>query len=175
MRRKFFIVLTFIIVFFVALVIPLFFTYDFPIVFEDEQLEMVNINSSEQFTFNPLENIDFASGNNIAYLLFERTDINELPKAMSRNKLFECSDNEILQNLKRDFIFRKSGGDMATCESEILIYKEEKLVLRSAIVLTDSLVGLQNSKFGWADAQKRESLKNSFIRFKPTYKLFVKL
>lgn len=175
MRRKNFIVLALIVIFLFALIIPLLLPYDFPIVFEDEQFEMVNINSSEQFTFNPLENIDFTSGNNVAYLLFERVDLNELPKEMDRNKLLVCKDNEILQNLKRDFIFRKSDGDMSTCESEILIYKEDKLVLRSSIIVTYSVVGLQNRKFGWSDAQNKEAVISSLARFKPINKLFVKL
>ena len=64
---------------------------------------------------------------------------------------------------------------MSTCESEILIYKEDKLVLRSSIIVTYSVVGLQNRKFGWSDAQNKEAVISSLARFKPINKLFVKL
>lgn len=173
MRMKFIVVLVAIVVFFVVLC-PILFPYDFPLVSNGNQTEQLLIKDTTQAKFNPIESIDFSSGDNVAYLLFERTDIKELPRKMSKKKLFECHSNEILQNLQRDFIFINSyGGDMATCESKILIYKGTKLVFCSSFVLTDSIVGIQNSIVGWADAQNKESLKNSLLQFKSINTLIV--
>jgi hypothetical protein len=147
----------------------------FPIVLNGNQKELININDTTQVKFNPLENIDFSTGDNVAYLLLDKADIKELPLKMSKSKLLECRSNETLQNLKRDFVFEKSNGDMATCESKILIYKGSKLVFCSSFVLTDSIVGMQNNLVGWADAQNKERLKNGFIKFKPINKPIVKL
>lgn len=146
-----------------------------PIIINSSQSELVNIKDTLQSNFNPLENIDFSKGRNVAYLNIAKADLEELPKSIAKNKLLECRSNETLQNLQRNFIFTKSNGDMVTCESEVLFYKEEKLVFRSSIVLTDRVVGLQNSKLGWADAQNIENLKNFFATFKPVKKIFVKL
>lgn len=170
MKRKVIIVLAVVI----ALGV-LFYFFACPVVISNSQKELVNIKDTTLTHFNPLENIDFTNGNNVAYLHIAKSDIEELPKGIAKSKILECRSNKILQDIQRDFVFTKSNGDMATCESEILIYKEEKLVLRSSIVLTDSVIGLQNSKFGWSNAQNRESLKISFKRFKPTNKAFVKL
>jgi hypothetical protein len=152
-----------------------FFLFCFPIILNGNQKDLVHIKDTTQVLFNPLASIDFSKGNNVAYLYFDKADLEELPEKMSKKKILECRKNELLQNLQRDFIFEKSNGDMATCESKILVYKDGNLVFCSSFALTDSVVGIQNSVVGWADAKNRESLTNSFLRFKPTNKVIVKL
>ena len=161
-------------VFIVALVF-VYFLFGSPIVLNGNQRELLNIRDTTQSNFNPLESIDFSSGDNVAYLLFDKADIEELPVKMSKKKIFECRNNEILHKLSTDFVFVKSNGDMATCESKIFIYKDSKLVFCSSFVLTDSVVGIQNGVNGWADAQDKERLKTHFLEFKPINRPIVKL
>ncbi len=171
MKKEITISLTVLIVAFVGV----YFLCDFPIVLNGNQKELINISGTTQVKFNPLESIDFSTGDNVAYLLLGKADIKELPPKMIKNKLLECRSNDILQNLKMDFIFEKANGDMATCESKLLIYKGSKLVFCSSFVLTDRIVGMQNGLVGWANAQSKESLKNSFLLFKPINTPIVKL
>jgi hypothetical protein len=160
---------------FVIVLASLYFLFDFPIILNGNQKESLIESDTADNIFNPIKSIDFNTGNNRVYLYFGNADIAELPKKMIKSKLFECSNNEILQDLKRDFIFKKSGGDMSTCESKLLVYKNDKLVFCSSFVLTDNVIGLQNSLAGWADALNQENLKNNFLKFKPTRKIFIKL
>ncbi len=51
-----------------------------------------------------------------------------------------------LQDLKSNFQFLMSNGDMATVESRLLVYKDGNLVLNTGFVVTDSTVGIQSSK-----------------------------
>lgn len=171
MKRKVRIVLLFgIIVFGIVYLL-----YGFPIILNKNQNEVLTVEDTLQTIFNPIENIDLSTGNNVAYLLIGRTDAKELPQGMSKSKIFECRDNEVLQRLQENFIFIKTGGDMATCESEIFIYNNEKLVLHSSFVLTKSVVGLQNSVIGWGEALNKEKLKDILLHFDPVNRPIVKL
>ena len=171
MKKKIIIILAVVITVFVIV----YFLYDYPIVLNENQSQMLNIKDTSQVVFNPIESIDFSTGSNVAYLLFNKTDLKELPVVMSKCKLFECSNNTILQSLKKDFLFTKTSGDMATCESKMYIYKDKKLVFHSSFVFTDNVLGIQNSLVGWADAVNKENLKKILFKFKPVNKPIVKL
>lgn len=148
-----------------TLVAPFFYT-GYPIVIHENQNEVIALGRAEKENVNPLASCDFSKGINCVYLLFSKEDREQLPNGMMKRKLFECKDNQTLELLRSNFQFHKSGGDMATCESKIYVYKDGALVFHSAIVLTDSLVGLQNGSTGWAEAVKSEILKELFLTFR---------
>lgn len=175
MKKRLILILTSIVIIVLILFLPIFFSYDFPIVLNWNKKDIVNIQDTNQIYFNPLEGIDFSIGNNLVYLIFERTDIKNLPYKMKKNKLFECRDNKIIQEIQQNFIFKKSNGDMATCDSKIIFYNNNKLVFCSSFVFTDNILGIQNSKSGWADVKEKEKLKKNLIKFKPVYKAIVRL
>ncbi len=143
--------------------------------FNSNQNEIVTISDTTTVKFNPINDLDFSTGNNVAYLLFSKEDIKELPEQMSKYKILECSDNKTLQNLKSNFWFEKTNGDMATCESKIYLYKNDELVFHTSIVLTNNSVGIQSIKTGWANASDEEKLKDIFLKFKPVKRPIVNL
>ncbi|MBA9073163.1 hypothetical protein GGR22_001289 [Flavobacterium gossypii] len=127
--------------------------------------EIIYVEYNDSLTFNPLQNIDFNVGDNKAYLLISHQDIEELPDGIKKGKVLFCSDNNVLDRLAKNFYHKKSGGDMATCESEILIYHNKKLILSSKIALSKNIIGLQGESIGWADAVNRDSLVSVFKEF----------
>lgn len=152
-----------------------YFLCDYPIVLNKNQREMIKVKDTSQVIFNPIESIDLSTGSNVAYLLFNKTDLKELPSGMNKSKMLGYSNNKILQSLKNNFLFTQTGGDMATCESKIYIYKDSKLVFHSSFVLTDNILGIQNSLVGWSDAVNKVELKKILFKFKPVNKPIVKL
>jgi hypothetical protein len=116
----------------------------------------------------PLKNQDFNSNNCSAYLILSKNDLNDLPNSIRRAKVLVNKDRNILQRLKNDFKFVYSGGDMATCESFIYIFINNKLVFKSSIVLEENKVGLQN-EYGWIEAQNSRKLIEIMESFEPVY------
>lgn len=157
-----------------AIVSSLYFLFGYPIVLNSNQDDVLFVEDSTQIYFNPLDNVDFTSGDNVVYLYFDISDIKELPKEMGRYKVFECSQNDILKKLKKSFHFRKLSGDMATCESSIYVYKDNELVLHAYFVLTENLVGLQSQLTGWSEAVNKEELMDILMKFKPVRRPIVK-
>ncbi len=151
-----------------------YFILGYPLIITNLPEDLVCCNE-QQFELNPLKEVDFELSHNVAYLYFSKEDIVELPANMTKQKLFKCSENELLEELKNNFHFIRSEGDMATCESKLILYHDDKLVLCTGFVLTDSIVGIQNKETGWADALKKEKLKDIFLKFKPIHKLIIKL
>ncbi len=151
---------------FLAFVV-IYFMYGYPILLNSNQNEIVNISDTTEVKFNPINDLDFSTGNNVAYLFFSKEDIKELPEQISKYKILECEDNEVLQNLRSNFWFEKTGGDMATCESKIYLYQNGELVFYASIVLKNNSVGIQSIRTGWANASDEEKLKDIFLKFKP--------
>lgn len=153
----------------------LYSAYNLPLMLNSNQGEIVNLSDTTKIKFNPIADLDFSKGDNVGYLLFSRQDIKELPKEISKFKLLECRDNKTLENLKDNFWFEKTNGDMATCESEIFLYKNGKLVFHTSIAITNHNMGIQSTKTGWADSSNEKELKTTFSKFKPVKRPIVKL
>ncbi len=45
-------------------------------------------------------------------------------------------------------MFTRTNSDMATCDSKLVIYKDKKLVFQSAFVVSENVIGMQNSIVG---------------------------
>lgn len=143
---------------------------DYPLILITNQKELVLMNKRKVeglAIINPLADIEFNTGKNSAYLIFSKQDRQELPAGMNRRKVYICKDNVDLKSLKDDFFFLQSNGDIATCESDIFILKDNKIIFHSGLVFTDSIIGLQDGSFGWIDAINQKALKQHFLNFKP--------
>lgn len=145
----------------------------FPIVFNDntQVLPLVKLDSD---IFNPLEGINLDSGENKVILLLSTDDIIELPSSIYKRKVLVCSDNSILNQLQNNFVFRISGGDVATVQSQIIVFKNNKIILKTNFVFNKNFIGIQNEKLGWAEATNKEKLSNLFEKFKPYRKLLLR-
>jgi hypothetical protein len=144
---------------------------DYPVILNGNQKEVVLIRDKTQIVFNPLEYL--SPGTSVAYLRISKSDLPELPKNVRQHQFLKCNDSTVLQAIKENFLFGGQGGDMATCESEMYVYDGEKLIFHSTIVITDSVIGIQNSKSGWAEALRKEHLEKAFSEFKPVRKPLV--
>lgn len=138
----------------------------YPIIINKNKSNVINLQHIADSNFNPIENFDFSTGTHKAYLLFSKKDIAELPKEMNHGKIFECKENNTLKDLQKVFFFYKLKGDMATCDSEIFIYNDNKLIFHSDFVFTDSIIGIQNSVVGWAEPVHNAELKKILLKFK---------
>lgn len=159
-----------------ALILIVIYLYNgHPLVFNKTQEDVVSVKDDSSNQFNPLNNIDLSSGNNVAYLVFSDQDKKELPQAMPAYSVLECSDNTVLKEMQNSFVFNRTNSDMATCESKLLIYKNNKLIFNSAFVVSDNSIGMQNSIVGWAEPANNDKLKKVLMQFKPAKRLYVKL
>jgi hypothetical protein len=147
-------------------IIALYYFNWLPIVVIDPTKEVLPAqNGFQQQPFNPIENSEF-NEESCAYLVLSADDMQELPEQVVHSKVLYCNDVKLLEKLKRNFVFSPSGGDMATCESSIVIYTNNKKVFQSGIVVRAGLIGLQNELTGWADAASPTELIGLFSCFK---------
>ena len=114
---------------------------------------------------NPLKDVDMSDAK--AFLIFSPDDWSERPKGMPARRVLVCTDAEVLQQLKDNFSFEISGGDMTTVESELWVYSHDTLVLMTNIDINPNHVGIQNERTGWAEAVNKDQLCHLFTQFKP--------
>lgn len=122
------------------------------------------IHANDKVT-NPLKDIDVTDAK--ALLILSSDDWSERPEGMPARRVLVCTDAELLQQLKDNFSFKISGGDMATVESELWVYCHDTLVLMTNIDINPNNIGIQNELTGWAEAVNREPLCHLFARFRP--------
>ncbi|MBR4537146.1 MAG: hypothetical protein IKO62_10950 [Bacteroidales bacterium] len=122
------------------------------------------VHTSETVT-NPLKDIDVTDAK--AFLILSSDDWSERPKGMPARRVLVCTDEEMLRQLKGNFSFEISGGDMATVESELWVYCHDTLVLMTNIDINPNNIGIQNELTGWAEAVNKEALSLLFARFRP--------
>lgn len=146
----------------------------FPIVLDNstQVIPLAKVNSG---TFNPLEGMSLDTGENKVILLLSFDDIIELPSNVCKRKVLVCSDNSILKQLQNNFDFKISGGDMATAQSQIIVVKNNEIILKANLVIDENFIGIQNEKLGWAEATNKEKLSNLFKKFKPYRRLLLVL
>lgn len=67
-------------------------------------------------------------------------------------------DITVIERLKT-LSFEYTGGDMATIENEIILYKDDEMIFRSGILVDKKKEGLQNRTFGWIKDNNNEMSK----------------
>ena len=137
----------------------------FPIVMHHSAQTVFPAIQVDETVINPLKDIDVNDAN--AFLILSSDDWRERPEGMPARRVLVCTDADVLQQLKDNFSFEISDGDMATVESEFWVYSHDTLVLKTNIVINPNYVGIQNEMTGWAEAVDKESLCRLLARFKP--------
>ena len=112
--------------------------------------------------FNPLNGIDVTKNCEI-YLCMSLDDLNAKNRLLN-GKVFVCADVKVLKSIKYNFNFISEGGDVATVNSRMYIYKNDKLIFSSSVVVEQGLFGLQSSQFGWVENNKLLPLIKKFRR-----------
>ena len=120
---------------------------------------------ADETVINPLKDVDMNDAK--AFLILSLDDWSELPEGMPARRVLVCTYEEVLQQLKDNFTFEISGGDMCTAESELWVYSHDTLKLMTNIVIEQNRIGIQNELTGWAEAVNQEQLCRLFTQFTP--------
>jgi hypothetical protein len=120
-------------------------------------------------TVNVFEKLDFDKGKWCAYLVLSRSDFPDLNKLIPRRNCFKLEDINLMKQMKKEWRFIYTGGDLATVESFIIFYNDGKAVFESGIVLDQDLEGLQSSSFGWSEPVSKNLLTKYCMKFKNVY------
>ena len=137
----------------------------FPVVLHHSDNTVFLAAQADETVVNPLKDVDVNDAK--VFLILASDDWSERPEGMPARHVLVCTDAEALQQLKDNFSFSISGGDMATVESELWVYSHDTLVLMTNIDINPNHVGIQNEQTGWAEAVNKEQLCHIFTQFKP--------
>ena len=137
----------------------------FPIVLHHSTNTVFPAIHANETATNPLKDIDVTDAK--AFLILSSDDWSGRPEGMPARHVLICTDAEVLRQLKNNFSFEISGGDMATVESELWVYCHDTLVLMTNIDINPNNIGIQNELTGWAEAMNKEALCLLFARFRP--------
>ncbi len=137
----------------------------FPVVLHQSDNTVFPAAQADETVVNPLKDVDMNDAK--AFLILASDDWSERPEGMPARHVLGCTDAEVLQQLKDNFSFEISGGDLATVESELWVYSHDTLVLMTNIVIEQNHIGIQNERTGWAEAVNKEQLCRLFAQFKP--------
>ena len=74
-----------------------------PIFIGEENVESVSDCNWSDNLCNPVENIDFSYGNNKIIIYTNRTDVQFLPDGIKQRTLLYCTDNAVIQQIKKNF------------------------------------------------------------------------
>ena len=118
---------------------------------------------------NPLEGMDFSTGNNELFLIFSLMDseMGNLPAGILRRKVLVCKDNKVLQEFQNSFDVKISGGDICTLTSKLLIYKAGELVFSGFVDIDSHSKGIQSPIYGWAEFVSAEKVLETMSKFTP--------
>ena len=141
----------------------------FPLIIEHDKKQIINTNNTK--IFNPLT-IEKDLEYDKIVLLIDWDDWNNLPKNLAKRRVLICTNNNILEQFKKYFIFEQKKGDMATVTSKIIIFNEKQIVLESNIILDKHYIGIQGEKTGYAQSIHTKELYELFVQFKP-YRKFI--
>ena len=142
-----------------------------PIFIGEENIESVNDCSWSNNLCNPIENIDFISGNNKIIIYTNRIDVQFLPDGIKQRTLLYCTGNAVIQQIKKHFEFEWNVEDQAETTasgSKIYFFKDNELVFQSPIIFDDN-ISIYFEKTGWIFSTKYDILRDNFMKFKPMY------
>lgn len=161
----------------IIIIFALYITGVFPIIINKSEKPLGIIIDSKQLTkgdiVNPISHFKFKEGT-VVYLYTAWSDFNDLPDGISKYKVLYTDDLALIKKLQKNFVFTYEEAD-TTCESEICIKIDGKTVFKSDIWISANRIGLQNSKLGWVESAKRDSLTNIFKQLKPVLSPVVSL
>jgi len=118
---------------------------------------------------NPMNKFNFDSGEWVAYLFISSSDRDGLPDALPKARSLKTNDLTLLKDIRDNWNFIYSGGDMATVESQFILCRNGVEMFESGIVLDGNPQGLQNAEYGWLAASPKTNLTKYIVKFKRNY------
>lgn len=114
-------------------------------------------------------NCDFSKDNWKAYLVLSSDDLNDLHPLIKKQTCLMTTDPNVLNEMKKSWRFRVTGGDVATVESAFYLFKNNKLIYKTGIILDKTSQRLQNSEYGELIPVDAAAMLNSCKQFKSVY------
>ncbi len=112
-----------------------------------------------------LNNYDFNNGNYSLYIVFnQRESFN-----IGCHKVLYTADTVVLNELKESFVLNYTGGDIATYESFLYLFKREELICNIGIGIDEAQFGIQSREYGWLCFKDREKLLKSLDQLRTVY------
>lgn len=127
--------------------------------------------------YNPIDTVNFIQGENKIIIYTNGADVRFLPKKIKRWVLLECNNNEIIEEVKNNFVFERvseSVVETTDLDSRIFFFKNNMLVFSSKIIIEES-VCLRFHNTGWTFATNYNELIKSFSKFSPIYFPIIKI
>jgi hypothetical protein len=127
--------------------------------------------------YNPIDTIDFTQGENKIIIYTNGADISFLPEKIKKWTLLECRDNKIIEDVKKNFVFKWIRGQFAETtdfDSRIFFFKNNKLVFSGKFIIEGG-ISLRFKNTGYTFAVNYDDLINCFSKFKPVYCPIVKI
>lgn len=118
---------------------------------------------------NLFADLDFDNGNWKAYLVLSSDDFEYLNSSVHKASCLETTDKQVLKAMQSNWKFRYTEGEISSVGSTILIFKDNKLMFKSGIVLDNYREGLQCQNYGWLQPLNPNALSNSCKMFKRVY------
>ena len=122
-----------------------------------------------------LDSCNFNEGNWVVYLIVNKEDSDNIDVRIPKGKILKTEDVELLKSMKNNWLFKYTGGDLATVQSQIRFYKDDVLMFSSNIVLDKEFKALQNSDFGAVYPIEENIIIKYCMRFERVFLPFVLL
>lgn len=145
-----------------------------PIIIHEPYVQNVFLSDN---LYNPIDTVDFTRGENKIIIYTNGADVRFLPEKIKRWSLLECNDNETIEEVKNNFVFKKiseSVVETTDLDSRIFFFKNNTLVFSSKIMIEENvLLRFQNT--GWTSTINYNELIKSFSKFSPIYFPIIKI
>ncbi len=126
-------------------------------------------------TVNPLKDFNFNDGKWTAFVIFTNDDRPHLPASIKNCTVIRCEDTSILTEIQDSLEFDYSGGDMTTVASRILLFKNDRLMFDSGLVVEPDMEGFQSRDFGWIENKNPGALARILSKFQRVWSPLVVL
>ncbi|RAJ06835.1 hypothetical protein LX64_01962 [Chitinophaga skermanii] len=144
-------------------------TFDYPLIIVRSKVNNATPHFQQDALFKPLDALNFKQGEYTAYLLIHRTDLTHLPNDMKRHLILRSKDATTLQTLQSNFHFKRMGGSITTCKSDLLLFKNGTLIYRTKIGLEPGVIGIEEAETGFLKSMDHAALAQVFKSFQPVY------
>lgn len=126
-------------------------------------------------TIEVLNRLNFNEGYWVAYLVINKEDSEDIDNRIPTGKILKTENVTLLKEMKRNWVFKYTGGDLATVQNQIKIYKNKELMFSSGIVLDKNFEALQNSDVGYVYPLKKHNMIKYCMQFERVFYPFVML
>lgn len=138
-------------------------------IFEGNKNVALGIKAKPGDELNLFSKFDFTKDKWKAYLIISSDDFSNLNPLIKKRTCLKTTDRHLLEEMKKSWRFKVTEGDIATVESELFLFKNNKLVFRTGIVLDKDVQRLQNEEYGELVPVNSSAIINSCKQFKKVY------